>query len=384
MGTAGRSLGSPGPRGRHDHRKESANGEDEHSLHEDPFRTPGCRAEAYREPPRPDQAPWRLQWRFASRRRGHGRARTVQPPARRSSNRLVQHPARHGGAGDAAPSPVASRHPRAGHPGPPTRAVPGVAGHAGGVSRTGDRHPRPHPGRVPPVEAHAPVPGPPPGAGTPDPCPHLLQVRGNVPGRLPQAEHGRGPGLLQQGGRDQAPGHRDGRGTVGVGAGHGVRVLRPGMPGVHGEGLLPPEAVPARADGDVRGGGPAFPHAHHRGWEEGPRTGSGLPRLARHRHQRGDRGGRHRDRHQVRHRKRGQPRAPPSDGDRPGGQAADGPGRRVPGRSDRVRGRRFELLRPGLSVHAGPAGRQEQSPFPGMRAGGVPHADERHVRLRLR
>ena len=84
------------------------------------------------------------------------------------------------------------------------------------------------------------------------PAQNLLQVRGRKPRRLAQAQHRRGPGLLQQGGRNQAPGDRNRRRTVGFVAGHGVRLLRPRVQGLHGARELQPEALPARADGSLR------------------------------------------------------------------------------------------------------------------------------------
>jgi hypothetical protein len=60
------------------------------------------------------------------------------------------------------------------------------------------------------------------------------------------------PGLLQQDGRHQAPLHRDRRRPVGLVAGHGLRLLRPGVQGLHGARQLRPEALPPRHDGDLR------------------------------------------------------------------------------------------------------------------------------------
>ena len=80
----------------------------------------------------------------------------------------------------------------------------------------------------------------------------LLQIRRRQPGRLAQAEHRRRAGLLQQEGRHQAPVDGDRRGPVGLGAGDGLRVLRPGMQGLHGARELQPEALPPRPDGGLR------------------------------------------------------------------------------------------------------------------------------------
>ena len=69
------------------------------------------------------------------------------------------------------------------------------------------------------------------------------------------------PGLLQQGGRHEAADDRDRGRPVGIGAGHGVRLLRPRVRRVHGQGLLPPEALPPGAHGDLRRRGAGLPDA---------------------------------------------------------------------------------------------------------------------------
>ena len=85
------------------------------------------------------------------------------------------------------------------------------------------RDPRPGPRRLPALAAHAAVPRAPAGEGARYPRPHLLQVRGRQPGRQPQAEHRRRPGVLQQAGGHQAPDHRDRRRPVGQRARHRLR-----------------------------------------------------------------------------------------------------------------------------------------------------------------
>ena len=81
---------------------------------------------------------------------------------------------------------------------------------------------------------------------------HLLQERGREPGRQPQAQHRRRPGLLQQAGRRDQALDRDRRGAVGLLARLRRRAVRPRSQGLHGQGLLQPEALPAGADGDLR------------------------------------------------------------------------------------------------------------------------------------
>ena len=80
---------------------------------------------------------------------------------------------------------------------------------------------------------------------------HLLQIRGREPRRQPQAQHSGGPGLLQQrGGRDEAL-DRNGSGAMGLVARLRRRLVRPRGQSLHGQGLLQPEALPPRADGDL-------------------------------------------------------------------------------------------------------------------------------------
>ena len=63
---------------------------------------------------------------------------------------------------------------------------------------------------------------------------HLFQIRRRQPGRQPQAELGCAAGVLQQAGRRETPRHRNRRGSVGLVAGTGLRILRTGMQGLHG------------------------------------------------------------------------------------------------------------------------------------------------------
>ncbi len=137
-------------------------------------------------------------------------------------------------------------------PGGPGAAVPRDPDHAGGLDRPVDRHPRPRHRHLPPVEADAVVPRHAAGAGAEHARAHLLQVRRGVARRVAQAEHRGAAGVLQQGGGDPPHRHGDGRRTVGIGDGDGVQHLRPGVHGLHGEGLVRAEAVPAGLHGDVR------------------------------------------------------------------------------------------------------------------------------------
>ena len=102
------------------------------------------------------------------------------------------------------------------------------------------------------VAADAALPRASAGAGARYAGAHLLQVRGRQPGRQPQAQHRRRAGVLQQAGGRDAAGDRDRRRPVGQRAGVRRRALRPRGQGLHGARQLRPEAVPARADGDLR------------------------------------------------------------------------------------------------------------------------------------
>ena len=121
------------------------------------------------------------------------------------------------------------------------------------------------------------------------PGPHLLQVRGREPGRLPQAEHGLAAGVLQQGGRRHAPRDRDRRRAVGQCARVCRLRVRARGQGLHGPRELRPEAVPPDPDGDVRCVGGGEPQPGHELRPQGARRDAGLRRVSRHGHQRGRR-----------------------------------------------------------------------------------------------
>ena len=147
---------------------------------------------------------------------------------------------------------AAPGHPQARRPRRPGAAVPDGTDPAGGHAGARGRDPGAGARRLPPMAAVPAVPCAPPRAGAADAGTHLLQVRGRVARRQPQAEHGRAAGVLQQAGRREAPDHRDRRGAVGLVAGIRRRALRPRGAGVHGARLVQPEAVPPRADGNLR------------------------------------------------------------------------------------------------------------------------------------
>ena len=99
--------------------------------------------------------------------------------------------------------------------------------------------------------------------------PHLLQVRGRFPGWVAQAQHRRAAGVLQRRRRHPPSHHRDRRRSVGERAGLRLGPVRAGVRGLDGARLLRPEALPARADGNLRRHRARQPEpAHHRGQQD--------------------------------------------------------------------------------------------------------------------
>ena len=127
-------------------------------------------------------------------------------------------------------------------------------------------------------------------------------------GGQPQAEHGDPAGVLQQAGGRQAPGHRDRCRTVGERAGVRRCAVRARGQGLHGPGLVRPEAVPPEPDGDLRRAGRGQPQSEDTNYGRSVLGGLPTHRLAGHRHQRGGRGRRDPRRHEVLARLRAQPR----------------------------------------------------------------------------
>ena len=240
-----------------------------------------------------------------------------------------------------------------------------------------DRDPGPRARRLPAVAPDAAVPRAPPGAGARHPCAHLLQVRGRLAGGLAQAQLRRPAGLRERPGRDQAALHRDRRGPVGLGARVRLLAVRPRVRGLHGRLELRPEALPALDDADVGRDGAPLAVRSHRG-----RALAGLApdRLARDRDLRGGRGRRPGPGLQLRARLGPQPRDAAPDRDRPGGDRAAGDGRGGARRDHRLRRRRLELRRARVPVPA----RRQRGADRGRRAGRLPDADPRRLRLRLR
>ena len=129
---------------------------------------------------------------------------------------------------------------------------------------------------LPTVAADASVPRAAPGEGARDTGAHLLQVRRRLADGLPQAEHRRRAGVLQQAGGGPAADDRDGRGPVGIVARVRRRDLRARGGRVDGQGLVRPEALPPRSHRGVRRSRGREPV---RGDERRPRDPRGEPGL---------------------------------------------------------------------------------------------------------
>ena len=300
---------------------------------------------------------------------------------------VVQHHARHREAGM---QPLPPLHPQtqgADRARRPRAAVPRVADHAGGLDRRVDRHPGRGARRLPAVEAVAAVPRDAAGAGAADTPAHIyFKYEGVSPAGSHKPNTAVAAGLLQQGSRHPADRDRDRRRAMGLGAGVRVPDVRPGVPRVHGEGLVRAEAVPADHHGDVRRRGSSPRRATRRtGGKRDPRGAPRLDRFPRDRDQRGGRGRGHQRRHELRARQRAGPRAAAPDRDRPGGAEADGDGGRAPdvvigcvGGGSNYAGISYPFMAEKLR------GETLDMRVPGHRAGRVPDADEGAVRLRLR
>ena len=111
---------------------------------------------------------------------------------------------------------------------------------------------------------------------------------------------------------------------------------------------------------------------------------AGFTRQPRHRHFGSGGSGGQEPRHQLFARQRAQPRADPPVGDRHRGDRADGDGRPLARRGDRLRRRRLEFRRAHLPLPRQEAAREKGGAHHRRRAGGLSLADPRQIRLRLR
>ena len=153
--------------------------------------------------------------------------------------------------GTAAPA-AASRHARAGHARPDDGDVSGKPRGARNERGADDRDSVGGARGLRALPSHAAVARRAAREGAADARAHLLQIRGRQPRRQPQAQHRDPAGLLQQNCRHQAPRHRNRRGPVGLVAGVCVQRVWTRVQHLHGEGELPPEALPPAAHADLR------------------------------------------------------------------------------------------------------------------------------------
>ena len=151
-----------------------------------------------------------------------------------------------------------------------------------------------------------------------------------------------------------------GRRPVGLGARLRRRGLRPRGRRLHGQGLVRPEALPARAHRGVRRARGCEPLERDERGARDSRRAPGLVGQPGNGDLRGGRGGGDAGGHEVLPRLRPQPRAHAPDRDRRGGERADGACRGLPGRRHRLHRRRLELLRLVLPVHRARAPRRQR------------------------
>ena len=204
--------------------------------------------------------------------------------------------------------------------------------------RARDRDPRAGPRRLPALPPEPAVPRPPARAGARYPGPHLLQVRGRAarPAATSRTRRSRRPSTTRSRASSRLA-TETGAGQWGSALAFAGRLLRARGQGLHGPRQLRPEAVPADPHGDVRRGGRGRARRRTTNYgRAGPRRDARQPGFARDGDQRGGRGRRDARRHEVRARLGAQPRAPPPDRHRPGGDRADGDGRRVARRRHRL------------------------------------------------
>ena len=204
----------------------------------------------------------------------------------------------------------------AGRPRRPLADLPAEHHRAGGLGGAVHRDPRGGPPDLSHLEADAAHPRHRPREGARHAGQDLLQARGRQPGRLAQEQHRRRAGVLQQARRHHAPRHRDRRRPVGQRPQHGLPDVRPRVHGLHGQGELPPEAVPAQHDAALGRHGDPQPERPDQRRPRRAGRGPGVAGQPRHRDQRGRRGRRDAPRLQVRPGQRDQPRAAAPDGHR--------------------------------------------------------------------
>ena len=169
----------------------------------------------------------------------------------------------------------------------PGTAVPDGADRPRSVHRARDRDPRAAARGLQAVAAGAAVARPPARKGLGHTGQDLLQIRRRLARWQPQDQHRRATSLVQRPGRHQEADLRDGGRAMGIVAGLRRQAVRHRRHGVPGAGEPRPEALPPRADGDLRRA------LHRQPVQRDPVRPHGAgqlarpPRLAGHRDQRG-------------------------------------------------------------------------------------------------
>ena len=182
-----------------------------------------------------------------------------------------------------------SANPSAHQPGEAVRRVPHGPAGAGDEPGAVHRHPAGGAGGLLHLAPLAAGPRHQARGGARHPGEDLFQKRERQPGGQPQAQLGRCPGLLQHARGRQTPDHRDRRGPVGFGPVVRHHQVRPGVQGVHGAGLLRPEALPQVHHAGLRRRSGRQPEPGHQNRPRPAGRVSRHPRLARHGHLRGAR-----------------------------------------------------------------------------------------------
>ena len=158
---------------------------------------------------------------------------------------MVQHRGRHAQQTAAA---AASRDQAARDEGADERHLRRRTDRPGDVDGAFHRHPRRGAGDLQDMAAYAAGARHGTGKSPRHPGEDLFQERKRIARRVAQAQHRRAAGLLQLQAGHPPPDHRDGRGAVGRGDRIRGQALRHRPAGLHGQGQLRPETLPAADD----------------------------------------------------------------------------------------------------------------------------------------
>ena len=158
---------------------------------------------------------------------------------------MVQHRGRHA---QQTAAPAASRDQAARNQRADERHFRRRADRSGDVRGAVHRHSRRGAGDLQNMETHAARAGYGAGEGARHARENLFQERERLAGRIAQAQHRRAAGLLQLQAGQPPPDHRDGRGAVGRSDRIRGQAFRHRPAGLHGQGQLRAETLPAADD----------------------------------------------------------------------------------------------------------------------------------------